>query len=87
METNLDRAMLRRHLALAEKHVASGAIHLEQQRQTVAKLEQGGYRSAAIARDVLREFDAIQQWHIEHRNTILFELARASRLPRPKRPA
>lgn len=69
----MDRATLERHLVMAEGHVRSGAEHLAQQREIVAKLERDG-RDTKIASDLLRTFEEMQDMHVADRDRIAAEI-------------
>jgi hypothetical protein len=71
-----ERAMLERHLALAEAHVIQGVGHLARQREIVAELERDGHADAAQnARDLLATFEMTQKSHVGDRDRISAEIA------------
>jgi hypothetical protein len=78
----MEIAMLMRHLATAEIHVCQGERHIDQQRKLVAELERDGHASAVLARQLLRDFEALQQQHIQTRNLLRGEIERAKRAAR-----
>jgi hypothetical protein len=71
-----DRAMVERHLAQAEIHVANGHEHVIRQRQILARLEEGGHEGAAqAARDLLATFELTQEASIGDRDRLRAQLA------------
>jgi hypothetical protein len=70
----MDREMLKRHLALAEEHIATGEKNIARQRDLIAQLERDGYDTAS-ARTFLREFEQLQALHIAERERLLSELS------------
>lgn len=73
-EVRLDRAMLERHLKLAEEHVELGRRHLAQQMAIVSKLEQDG-RNTTKARALLATFESMQEIHEADRDRLEKKLA------------
>ena len=72
--------MLRRHLELAEAHVARGRTNLERQRQIVAEFERDHHDNLAEdARKILAAFEGIQDEHIRICNLIVAEIAVSER--------
>ena len=72
--------MLRRHLELAEGHVARGRTNLVRQRQIVAELERDHHDNLAEgARKVLAAFEDIQNMHLRICNLIVAEIADSER--------
>jgi hypothetical protein len=69
----MDREMLERHLALAERHVAEGQPRVDSQRRLVAELERDGH-DITEARRMLTAFEETQQLHVEDRDRIRKEL-------------
>lgn len=63
----MDRTVLRRHLAQAQRHVEEGETHLARQRELVRKLERGGHGSRA-ARRFLRSLEETQALHVADRD-------------------
>ena len=55
--------MLKRHLAEAEEHIATGDKNIARQRDVIAQLERDG-RDTASARTFLHEFEQLQAQHI-----------------------
>ena len=69
----MDSDMLKRHLALADEHIATGHKNLARQRTVIAELERHGHdTSEAIA--TLDLFEEVQAQHIADRARILSEL-------------
>lgn len=68
--------MLKKHLALAERHVAAGEHHLERQRRVVAKRQREGFDDRE-AMDLLMQFEKLQAAHIADRDRLRkeFELS------------
>src|SRR5262249_15037082 len=59
--SNMDRAMLQRHLAVAERHIAEGERSVARQRDVVVRLDIAGLgasETASIARGLLGEMEA-----------------------------
>jgi hypothetical protein len=69
----MDRAILLRHLASAEDHIAKGAEHIRRQREIVAELERDGH-DAALARKLLVEFENMQRLNVTERDRLVKEL-------------
>jgi hypothetical protein len=65
-----DRAMHLRHLAEAEQHVAQGKRHIAEQEDRLAELKRRGY-DTTTARELLDNFYALQEQHVQHRDRIL----------------
>ena len=75
--TAMDREILKEHLVLAERHIASGQEHIAKQRRIAAELGAGGHTEAAAkARALLTEFEEILDRHISDRDRLLKELGR-----------
>jgi hypothetical protein len=71
-----DRAMIERHLALAEGHAIRGEGHIARQREIVAEMERDGHVDAAeTARELLATFEETQKSHVEDRDRLRAELA------------
>jgi hypothetical protein len=66
----MDREMLKRHLAEAEEHIATGDKNIARQREVIAQLERDG-RETASARTFLQEFEQLQARHIAERERLL----------------
>jgi hypothetical protein len=71
----MDRAMLERHLALTERHVAEGKGIVTKQRRLVAELAGKGL-DTLVAAALLNEFEATQDMHVDHRDRLLTVLAK-----------
>lgn len=71
-----DRAMIERHLALAEEHVVQGEGHITRQREIVGEMERDGHVDAAqAARELLVTFEMTQRSHLGDRDRLRAELA------------
>jgi hypothetical protein len=70
----MDKAMIRDHLALAERHVAQGYRHIAQQKQIINDLENGGH-DTTTARSLLGSFEDVLRMHIADRDRLKRELA------------
>jgi hypothetical protein len=70
----MDREMLKRHLAEAEEHIATGDKNIARQRDLIAQLECDGHDTAS-AKTFLREFEQLQAMHIAEREQLLRELS------------
>jgi len=68
-----ENALVRRHLAQAERHVKAGAEVVARQRELVAKLERGDC-DLTKHKAWLALFENMQRSFVEHRATILREL-------------
>jgi len=68
------RDVLKQHLALAEKHIAEGAGHVERQRQIVEELKPRG-QDVRRSADLLKLFEETLATHIDERDRLLEELA------------
>ena len=64
--------MLKRHLAEAEEHIATGEKNIARQRDLIAQLERDGHDTAS-ARNFLGEFEQLQALHIAERERLLRE--------------
>lgn len=73
LRSGVDRAMLERHLAMTERHVAQGLGHIEKQHRIVAGLEAKGLPTA-MARSVLALLIKTQLAHQNHRERVLAQL-------------
>lgn len=69
----MDRMMAELHLVQAEEAVVSGEGHIERQRQIIRQMEQQGH-DAAVAKDLLATFLALQHEHLAHRDRLRLEL-------------
>ena len=70
---DMDRKLLLRHLADAERHVAAGEDQLARQRDLIAELE-GSRRDASSAKEILSTLEATQALHLVDRERIRQEL-------------
>ena len=70
----MDQEMLKRHLAEAEEHIATGDKNIARQRDLIAQLERDG-RDTASARTFLHEFEQLQARHTAERERLLRELS------------
>jgi hypothetical protein len=69
----MDRAMLMRHLALAERHITEGREHVVRQHDIIARLEAAGLGSsqtADIARLLLSSMQDSLAQHISDRDRL-----------------
>jgi len=72
----MDRPILEQHLSLAEKHVAQGEQLVARQRELAAKLGRNGHETAAAsARDLLTQFEEIQELYVADRDRLKRELS------------
>jgi hypothetical protein len=72
----MEEAMIRDHLALAERHVAEGERHIAEQRVRLDELERAG-ADTTTAKEVLRVFQDSQALHLTDRARLRAELERA----------
>jgi hypothetical protein len=70
----MDKTMLENHLAQAERHVALGHEHVQNQRVLIVKLARDGH-DTTMARKLLSQFEEIQRSHIADRDRLKDELA------------
>ena len=70
----MNRAMLRRHLVLAERHVASGEETITLQKALILKLERGGH-DVGTACTLLDLFEQVQAIFVKHRDWLAKRLA------------
>jgi hypothetical protein len=70
----MDRQTMLQHLAMAERHVTEGEIHLSRQRPLIAELDRDGH-DIADARTILATMLETQQLHVEDRDRMLKELS------------
>ena len=68
-----DQRVLEEHLAQAQRSVAQGERHIEEQEQRVAKLTRDGH-DISQAEDLLEVFRETQVQHVAHRDLILREM-------------
>ena len=69
----MDRETLQRHLELAEKQIAEGQLHVDNQTRIVAELERDGH-DVTEARRMLALFEQTQRMHVEDRDRIVKDL-------------
>lgn len=70
-----ERAVLERHLAQAEGHVALGERHIARQTEIVTELERDGHEAVAQqARALLKTFLITQATHVQDRDRLRAEL-------------
>ena len=81
----MDPALMRRHLAQAERHVEEGEAHIARQRDLIRKLERDGHGTRA-ARLFLRSLEETQALHVADRERVRAEFRRAAKAPREKAP-
>lgn len=67
--------MILQHLAVAERHVMQGEVHLARQEALIAELNHKE-RDVTQARDLLATLRETQALHVQHRDRILAELRR-----------
>jgi hypothetical protein len=70
----MDRQTMLEHLAMAERHVTEGEIHLSRQRALVAEWDRDGH-DTADARAILATMLETQRLHVEDRDRMLKELS------------
>jgi hypothetical protein len=69
----MDKAMIAKHLAIAERHVTGGQRHIDRQREIVRELQRDG-RDLALAMSLLRQFEDMQTLHTQDRDRLRSEL-------------
>ena len=69
-----DPAMIRDHLAQAERHAAEGASRVARQREIIQRLVKGGH-DATEARELLRQMEETQALHVAGRERLRRELS------------
>ena len=69
----VDQEIGRRHLELANRHVAEGQKRVDAQITLVVKLDRDGHDTRQ-AKKLLEQFEQILALQIEHRNRIVQEL-------------
>jgi len=69
----MQKSMKLDHLALAERHVVEGEQRLNEQRELIDRLKQGGH-DVAEAELILRTFEKTQSIHIADRARLREEL-------------
>jgi hypothetical protein len=73
----MDQAIIKEHLAQAERHVAASEHHIERQRHVVAEQQEEGY-DAREAKKLLHQFEDLLNLHIAERNRLRKELLQAA---------
>jgi hypothetical protein len=68
------RAALKRHLVLAEEHVAKSEKLVARQGEIVDRLQRDGHALAANAGALLRQFEELWAAHIDGRDRLIQEL-------------
>ncbi len=69
----LNIAILQDHLAMAERHIASGNRVITRQRQLINQLEADGHDIRA-AQLLLARFEDLQAWRLSHRDRLINEI-------------
>ena len=69
----LNIAILQDHLAMAERHIASGNRVITRQRQLINQLEAGGHDTRA-AQSLLDRFEDLQASHLADRDRLIKEI-------------
>jgi hypothetical protein len=69
----MDRAILKRDLSRAERHVAASEHHVARQRLVVAERQQDGFDAGEASR-LLHQFAELLSLHIAERNRLRREL-------------
>jgi hypothetical protein len=69
----MDVAMVRAHLAEAERHIALGDRHIARQIEIIDKLERRGH-STLLALNLLANYRKLQEAYFAHRENTLNEL-------------
>ena len=72
----IDRMMWQEHLVQAERHVVLGTEHIAKQRVLIAELEHDGH-DARMARDLLYQFEQMQELHVANRDRLRKDLGAA----------
>jgi hypothetical protein len=70
----MDPKMVVDHLAMAERHVTNGWLHVERQRQIVEDLGRNG-ENIARSSALLQLFEELLAKHIQHRDQCRAEVA------------
>ncbi len=73
----MDRAMLERHLTIAQRHVDGGQGHIGRQESLIAELDRDGHDTGE-AKNVLRTLRDTQRLHEQDVERLLVELAKLS---------
>jgi hypothetical protein len=69
----VNRKIMLEHLAMAERHVASGEGHLRRQETLIGELDRGGH-GTTDACAILATMRQTQELHVQDRDRILREL-------------
>ena len=64
------------HLEQAERHVRQGAVHLQNQRALIERLETGGHDTKE-SRRLLQQFEEMQALHVGDRDRLRETLAQS----------
>ena len=72
----MEQAVLKAHLALAERHVADGEEVIAKQLKLIAELKAKGL-DTRTSEALLKEFEITQALHVGDRNRLRKELANA----------
>ena len=70
----MDRKKIEADLRQAEDHIRLGEEHIAKQRRIIEELARDGHPTA-MARELLKTFEELQETHIAGRDTIADELA------------
>ncbi len=77
----MDRKMELDHLAIAEKAVADGELHIAREERAIADLDRAGH-DTTLARDTLATFRRSLAEHVAHRDLLLKMLQQDAAKPR-----
>jgi hypothetical protein len=69
--------MLKAHLAMAERHVAEGEVHIRHQKEIVAQLQRDGH-DVTTAAHMLAVLEGTQKLHVADRDRLRRLLAEAA---------
>jgi hypothetical protein len=69
----MDRAIVKKDLAQAERHVAASEHHVTRQRELVAERQKDGFDAREAGR-LLHQFEELLNLHIAERNRLRKEL-------------
>ena len=70
----MDREMVERHLAQAQRHVKEGERHIAGQRELLTRLDRDGHDTTEAAK-LLANFEDLQRMHLTDRDRLERELA------------
>lgn len=76
MPSVVPRKALLDHLAQAERHIADGTAIIDKQKLLVLELERDGHDTSR-SRDLLHQFEELQELHIADRERLIAELAKS----------